>query len=57
MDSEVAKELRKTYDSLKRVVRLSIDVDAVVPAISTSLEYIKTIGGRDLPTKCVLVST
>ena len=50
LDEEVARELHRTYPSLKRVVALGVECDAVIPSLSASLDYVKAIGGRDLPT-------
>jgi 6-phosphogluconate dehydrogenase len=47
---EVAKELSKTYQPLKKVYSLAIESDAVAPAIGATLEWLKCVGGRDLPT-------
>lgn len=49
-DKRISHELGKTYDSLKDVCRIAINYDAVVPSLSATLEYIKCVGGRDLPT-------
>jgi hypothetical protein len=35
---------------MKKVYRLAIDTDAVAPAVGATLEYLKSVGGRDLPT-------
>jgi len=47
---EIAKELRGTYDAMKKVYRLAIDTDAVAPAVGATLEWLKAIGGENLPT-------
>lgn len=47
---EVASELKKTYDALKRVCRIGIDSDSVIPSIDATLGWIKAMGGEDLPT-------
>lgn len=49
-DESVAKELGRTYEAMKEVVKLAVEQDAVIPAISASLEYIKSVGCKDLPT-------
>lgn len=47
---EVASELMKTYESLKRVCKVGIESDSVIPSIDATLGWIKAIGGEDLPT-------
>lgn len=47
---EIGKELSKTYGSLKKVAMLLVETDAVAPAVSATLEWMKAIGARDLPT-------
>jgi 6-phosphogluconate dehydrogenase len=47
---EIGQELSKTYDSLKKVAMLLVETDAVAPAVSATLEWMKAIGARDLPT-------
>jgi len=47
---EVAKELAGSYESLKRVCLLAVETDAVAPALSASLEWLKAVGATDLPT-------
>ncbi|WWD17736.1 6-phosphogluconate dehydrogenase (decarboxylating) [Kwoniella shandongensis] len=47
---EVAQELAKTYDSLKKVCMIALETDSVAPALSASLEYLKAVGGKNLPT-------
>lgn len=46
----IAAEVKKCQSSLKRVVLQGIEVDAHVPCLSATLEYLKYIGGTDLPT-------
>lgn len=43
----ICTELNKTLDSLKEIVKLAVDANAVIPAISASLEYIKAAGCQD----------
>jgi len=50
LDEGVCKDLASTYTDLKDVVGTAISVDAVVPALSASLEYIKMVGLPNLPT-------
>lgn len=47
---EVGKELSGTYQAIKEVYKIVIDTDAVAPALGATLEYLKSAGGRDLPT-------
>lgn len=47
---EVAKALRETYDPIKQFYRIALDTDAVAPAISATLEWLKAVGGKNLPT-------
>ena len=47
---EIAKPIAETYPALKEVVHMSLHADAVVPALSASLEWVKSVGGKDLPT-------
>lgn len=46
-----AKDLKKTQTALKRVVLAAVGGDHVVPAISSSLDYIKYQSSLDLPTQ------
>lgn len=50
-ESGPAKDLKKTYQAMKRVVSAAIAGDHVVPAISATLDYIKYSGSLDLPTQ------
>lgn len=47
---ELAKELSKTYAPLKRIYTKCIEMHAVAPAIGSTLEWLKAVGGRNLPT-------
>lgn len=47
---EVAAELSKTYESLKKIYTTCIQTDAVAPAIGATLEWLKAVGGKNLPT-------
>lgn len=46
----MAAELRKCYDSLKRVVILSAKTDSISPALDATLGWMKSAGGKELPT-------
>ena len=48
--SRIAEEVRKYRPSLKKIVLQGIELDAHVPCLSATLEYLKYIGGVDLPT-------
>ncbi|KAL4908698.1 hypothetical protein BDW74DRAFT_165497 [Aspergillus multicolor] len=48
---EVAQELHRTFPSLKEIVLAAVNADHYIPAISASLEYVKYVGGTNLPTK------
>lgn len=47
---EIARELSKTYAPLKRIYSKCIETDAVAPAVGATLEWLKAVGGRNLPT-------
>ncbi|KAK8866062.1 6-phosphogluconate dehydrogenase (decarboxylating) [Kwoniella newhampshirensis] len=47
---EIAQELARTYEALKKVCLIALETDAVAPALSASLEYLKAVGGKNLPT-------
>lgn len=47
---ELAAELSKTYAPLKKVYAFAIETDAVAPALGATLEWMKAIGGTNLPT-------
>lgn len=47
---KICHELAGTYDALKRVSLLALQTDAVAPAMSASLEWLKAVGGEELPT-------
>lgn len=48
--TRVAKDVKKFFPALRRVVAKSVETDQVVPAISATLEYFKVASGTDLPT-------
>ncbi|KAI5900518.1 6-phosphogluconate dehydrogenase C-terminal domain-like protein [Schizophyllum commune H4-8] len=48
---EVARDIRETYAPLKTVVTKGVEWDAVIPALSASLEYVKYAGNTELPTQ------
>lgn len=47
---QIADEIKRCWPSLKEIVIQSIKVDARVPCLGATLEYLKYIGGVDLPT-------
>jgi 6-phosphogluconate dehydrogenase len=47
---EVAADLKKTYAPLKRVILAATEGDHVIPALASSLDYLKMMTSTDLPT-------
>lgn len=47
----VAREFQQSYHAIKDVVVAGVRVDHYLPAISSTLEYMKYVGGTNLPTK------
>lgn len=47
---EVANALRETYKPIKQLYSVAIETDAVAPAIGATLEWLKAVGGENLPT-------
>ncbi|RXK36509.1 6-phosphogluconate dehydrogenase (decarboxylating) [Tremella mesenterica] len=47
---EVAKELASTYAAVKEVYMLAVAADAVAPAVGATLEWMKSVSGKNLPT-------
>ena len=47
---QIAAEVKKYWSSLKTIVLDGLKVDAHLPCLSATLEYLKYIGGTDLPT-------
>ncbi|KAI9712988.1 MAG: hypothetical protein M1812_006736 [Candelaria pacifica] len=50
-ESRVAEDLKKTFPALKRIVSKGVEVNAVIPTMSATLEYLKYAGNLDLPTQ------
>lgn len=50
-ESSVAKDLKKGHPALKKIVGAAVAGDHVVPAISSTLDYLKYSTGLDLPTQ------
>jgi len=48
--ARVAKDIKKCFPALRRVMAKSVETDQVTPAISATLEYFKVSSGVDLPT-------
>ncbi|PNP61316.1 hypothetical protein FNYG_14002 [Fusarium nygamai] len=46
----VPNEIKKSWPSLKAIVLEGLKADAHLPCLSATLEYLKYIGGTDLPT-------
>ena len=47
---EVAKELAGTYQAVKKLYSIAIEADAVAPAVGATLEWMKAVSGKNLPT-------
>lgn len=47
---QIAEEVKKYRSSLKKIVLEGIEADAHIPCLSATMEYLKYIGGTDLPT-------
>lgn len=47
---QIAQDVKRCQPALKKTVLRSIESDARVPCLSGTLEYLKYIGGVDLPT-------
>ncbi|KAK4689560.1 hypothetical protein P7C73_g543, partial [Tremellales sp. Uapishka_1] len=47
---EVSKILSSTYQPMKQVYAIGIEKDAVMPAVGATVEWLKAIGGKQLPT-------
>lgn len=47
---KVAKELRKSYESLKKVCKISLESDSISPAFDATLSWLKQTGCDSLPT-------
>jgi 6-phosphogluconate dehydrogenase len=47
---KIAEEVQRHRSALKKIVLQGIELDAHVPCLSATLEYLKYIGGVDLPT-------
>lgn len=47
MKEEICKELFKTFEALKDIVKLAIDTNSIIPSLSASLEYIKAVAMDD----------
>ncbi len=46
----MAAELSETYAPLKKVYAFAIETDAVAFAIGATVEWMKAVGGKNLPT-------
>lgn len=49
-NEQVAAEFKKCYEPLKRVCRLGIESDSVIPSLDATLSWIKSVGTAELPT-------
>lgn len=50
-NSRVAKELKSNFPSLKKVVTMGVQSNAIIPSLSASLEYLKYSVNTILPTQ------
>lgn len=50
-EARIAQELKTGFPSLKRVVGKGVEVDAVMPSLSATLEYLKIAANTVLPTQ------
>lgn len=50
-EPQIANELKSSFPSLKRIVAKGVEVNAVIPSISATLEYLKYSGNLKLPTQ------
>jgi hypothetical protein len=51
---KVANELRKSYESLKKVCKISLESDSISPAFDATLSWLKQTGCDSLPTSTPL---
>ncbi|KAI9847678.1 MAG: hypothetical protein M1837_001926 [Sclerophora amabilis] len=49
-ESRVAEELKGGFASLKRIVAKAVEVNAIIPSLSATLDWLKYSGNVDLPT-------
>lgn len=50
LNEEICSELRRCIPSLKNTILRGIETDACIPALGTTLDYLKYSGSTDLPT-------
>lgn len=50
-EESIVNELKESFERLKRVVLKSVEVNAVIPSMSATLEYLKYSGNTELPTQ------
>jgi len=48
---EVAEDLKLSYEPIKRIVQIGVDIDAIIPAFAATLDYLKIVGCTSLPTQ------
>ena len=47
---KLSAELSKTYAPLKKVYAFAVETDSVAMALGASVEWMKAVGGKNLPT-------
>ncbi len=50
-DHNIVEELKTGFPHLKKIVLKAIEVNAILPSMSATLEYLKYCGNLDLPTQ------
>ena len=43
--------MKSTFPSLKKIVRLGIELNAIIPSLSATLDYLKIMTDTELPTQ------
>ena len=47
----MAEEMKSTFPSLKKIVGLGIELNAIIPSLSATLDYLKIMTDTELPTQ------
>ena len=50
-EPQITKELQSNFDSLKNIVSMGIETNAIIPSLSATLEYLKYTTSVNLPTQ------
>jgi len=50
-EPSIVSEMKATFEPLKRVVLKGVELNAVIPSMSATLDYLKYSGNLDLPTQ------